>query len=121
MGYHHGDLEIRPEERLALARGRVMSLSARELELLAALAERAGRVISREALYEAVWGGTLRHDDRSVDVYIHKVRAKLAEALPEWRFVHTHFGLGYRFSPEPAFTPVSHLGHGSVTGSTSSR
>ena len=120
VGIHHGDLEIRPEEHLALARGRVMSLSARELELLAALADRAGRVITREALYEAVWGGTLRHDDRSVDVYIHKLRAKLADALPEWRFIHTHFGFGYRFSPEPAFTPVSHLGHSPVTGSAPS-
>lgn len=120
MGIHHGDLEIRPEEHLALAKGRVLTLFARELELLAVLADRAGRVITREALYEAAWGGTLRHDDRSVDVYVHKLRAKLAAALPEWRFIHTHFGFGYRFSPEPVFTSVSHLGHSPVTGSAPS-
>jgi DNA-binding response OmpR family regulator len=67
-----------------------------------------------------VWGGALRHDDRSVDVYIHKVRAKLADALPEWRFIHTHFGFGYRFSPEPRFTPFSHGEHSPVTGSAPS-
>jgi DNA-binding response OmpR family regulator len=44
----------------------------------------------------------MRTADRSVDVYVHKLRAKLAEALPEWRFIHTHFGFGYRFSPEPS-------------------
>jgi DNA-binding response OmpR family regulator len=64
-----------------------------------------------------VWGGAMRHDDRSVDVYIHKVRSKLADALPEWRFIHTHFGFGYRFSPEPRFTPFSHGEHSPVTGS----
>ena len=42
----------------------------------------------------------MRASDRSVDVYVHKLRAKLALALPEWSFIHTHFGFGYRFSPE---------------------
>lgn len=118
--YWAADLEIRPAEHLALARGRALSLSVRELELLAALAERTGRVITREQLYSAVWGGSLRHDDRSVDVYIHKLRAKLGEALPEWRFIHTHFGFGYRFAPEAAFTPFSQPDHSPVTGSASS-
>jgi len=115
--YRAADLEIRPGEHLVLARGRALSLSVREMEVLAALAERSGRVVTREQLYAAAWGGTLRHDDRSVDVYVHKLRAKLAEALPDWRFIHTHFGFGYRFSPEPLFTPFSQGGHSSVTGS----
>ena len=70
----------------------------------------------REELYETVWGAPLRGQDRSVDVYVHKLRAKLADALPEWGFIHTHFGFGYRFQPEP-----SQLFHrrenNSVTGS----
>ncbi len=97
-----GDLEIRPGQFLALAEGRALALSVRELALLAALGRRHGRVVSREELYEAVWGGELRSDDRSVDVYVHKVRVKLAEALPERRFIHTHFGFGYRFWPKPS-------------------
>jgi DNA-binding response OmpR family regulator len=52
----------------------------------------------------------LRADDRSVDVYVHKLRAKLGRALPGWRFIHTHFGFGYRFQPEP-----SQLFHNSAT------
>ena len=39
--------------------------------------------------------------DRAVDVFVRKVRQKLDEAAPEWTFIHTHFGIGYRFSPEP--------------------
>src|SRR3954471_12374772 len=109
------DLEVRPEEHLALARGRALTLSVRELQVLVALARREGRVLSREELYETVWGGSLRGDDRSVDVYIHKLRAKLAAALPEWRFIHTHFGFGYRFAAEPAFTSLSQNGDDAVT------
>ena len=97
-----GDLEIRPSEYLVLAGGRTLTLSVRELSLLAALGRREGRIVPREELYETVWGAPMRTADRSVDVYVHKLRAKLAEALPEWRFIHTHFGFGYRFSPEPS-------------------
>ena len=97
-----GELEIRPSEHLARARGRTLLLSVRELELLAALARREGRVVAREELYETVWSAPLRGQDRSVDVYVHKLRTKLAAVLPEWGFIHTHFGFGYRFQPEPS-------------------
>jgi DNA-binding response OmpR family regulator len=101
-----GPLEVRPYEYLALADGRRLELTPRELRLLTALARRAERIVSREELYSAVWGRPFRHDDRSVDVYIRKLRRKLAEALPDWTFIHTHRGFGYRLSPEP-----SHLFH----------
>ena len=97
-----GALEIRPEDGLAVCDGRPLSLSVRELDLLVALARRPERVVRREELHAVVWGGRFRKDDRSVDVYVHKLRMKLESALPEWRFIHTHFGLGYRFYPEPA-------------------
>jgi DNA-binding response OmpR family regulator len=95
-----GELEIRPAEHLARARGRTLSLSVRELDLLAALARREGKIVSRGELYETVWGTPLRGQDRSVDVYVHKLRSKLAVALPDWAFIHTHFGFGYRFQAE---------------------
>jgi DNA-binding response OmpR family regulator len=95
-----GDLEVRPADNLALARGQAMSLSVRELDLLAALARRQGRIVGREELYATVWGAPLREQDRSVDVYVHKLRSKLDSAIPECRFIHTHFGFGYRFEPE---------------------
>src|ERR671914_855848 len=95
-----GELEIRPSEYLVLAGGRALTLSVRELDLLAALGRREGRVVPREELYETVWGAPMRAEDRSVDVYVHKLRAKLAVALPEWEFIHTHLRLRYPLPPE---------------------
>jgi len=96
-----GELEIEPFGGLVRAHGRPLALSVREHALLVALARARGRVISRGQLYLLVWGGELRPGDRSVDVYVSKLRAKLEAVLPDRRFIHTHFGFGYRFEPEP--------------------
>jgi DNA-binding response OmpR family regulator len=95
-----GELEIRLREGLVLATGRALTLSVREFELLAAMASRAGAVVSRGELYSAVWGSELRDGDRSVDVYVSKLRGKLQAAMPDRRFIHTHPGFGYRFQPQ---------------------
>ncbi|HWX96326.1 MAG TPA: winged helix-turn-helix domain-containing protein [Solirubrobacteraceae bacterium] len=95
-----GELEIRPDEGLVLATGRALTLSVREFELLVAMARRVGAIITREELYGTVWGSELRLGDRSVDVYVSKLRSKLESALPDRRFIHTHPGFGYRFQPE---------------------
>ena len=94
-----GDLEIRPAEFTATLGDRPLKLTARELDLLTALVEREGRIVSREELYRTVWGEHYRKSDRSVDVYVAKLRHKLEEALPGRRLIHTHFGFGYRFQP----------------------
>lgn len=102
MGPHvlrAGELEIRPLEFVALAKGDPLPLTRRELQLLAALAERQGRIVSRSELHAVVWDAPYRKSDRSVDVYVGKLRQKLARALPGHRFIHTHFGFGYRFTP----------------------
>jgi DNA-binding response OmpR family regulator len=105
-----GDVEIRTSDGLVLAGGRVLPMSIRELHLLSALVSREGRIVSREDLYRLAWEAPLRNGDRSVDVYVHKLRVKLEEALPGHAFIHTHFGFGYRFAPEP-----SHAFHKSAT------
>jgi DNA-binding response OmpR family regulator len=93
-----GELEIRPEEYVALARGNPLRLTVRELDLLTALAERSGRIVSREELYDAVWEQPYRKADRSVDVYVARLRQKLDQAIPGCGYIQTHFGFGYRLS-----------------------
>jgi DNA-binding response OmpR family regulator len=95
-----GELEVRLEEGLVLATGQALTLSVREFELLVAMTRRLGAIITREELYRTVWGGDLRPGDRSVDVYVSKLRGKLEAALPDRRFIHTHPGFGYRFQPQ---------------------
>jgi DNA-binding response OmpR family regulator len=93
-------LEIRPEEHAALVDGRPLSLTMRELQLLVTLASHPQRIMTRDELYAEVWGRHPRPDDRSVDVYVSRLRSKLGKALPERRLIHTHNGIGYRFSPD---------------------
>ncbi|MEZ5078045.1 MAG: response regulator transcription factor [Solirubrobacterales bacterium] len=95
-----GRLEVRPDEHAVLVDGRPLGLTMRELQLLVTLAEHPQRIMTREELFAAVWHSEPRRADRSVDVYVSRLRAKLAEALPGTRLIHTHNGIGYRFSPD---------------------
>jgi DNA-binding response OmpR family regulator len=96
-----GELEIRLSDGLVLANGRALTLSVREFELLVAMVRRMGTIMTRTELYGSVWGGELRPGDRSVDVYVSKLRGNLEAAMPDRRFIHTHPGFGYRFQPQP--------------------
>jgi DNA-binding response OmpR family regulator len=111
---HVGQLEIRPGEYLALCDGKPLDLAPREFALLTELARRSGRIVSREELFDAVWQRPFRPDDRSVDVYVRKLRAKLARVRPEVNFIHTHFGFGYRLEAEES-SALSQPFHNRVT------
>ena len=77
-----------------------IDLTRREFELIELLAAAEGRVLEREEIYSRLWGYTMVRGDRSVDVFVRKLRQKLEKASPEWRYIHTHFGIGYRFAAE---------------------
>ena len=94
------ELEIRADQFQAFVAGRSINLTRREFELLQTLAEAEGKVLEREEIYQRVWGYAMAHGDRSVDVFIRKLRAKLQKHSPSWSYIHTHFGVGYRFEPE---------------------
>src|SRR5918995_2776211 len=96
-----GELEIRHDQYQAFVSGQSIGLTRREFELLALLAEAHGQVIEREDIYQKVWGYAMAHGDRSVDVFVRKLRQKLQRHSTSWRYIHTHFGIGYRFDPEP--------------------
>ena len=95
-----GELEIRADQFQVFVGGQNIDLTRREFELLQLLARASGQVLQREEVYQRVWGYAMAHGDRSVDVFVRKLRQKLEGASPGWRYIHTHFGIGYRFDPE---------------------
>jgi DNA-binding response OmpR family regulator len=98
---HAGEVQIRADRFQAYVGERSVDLTRREFELIELLAGAEGRVLEREEIYQRVWGYAMARGDRSVDVFVRKLRQKLEKASPQWRYIHTHFGVGYRFSPEP--------------------
>jgi DNA-binding response OmpR family regulator len=96
-----GELEIRADRFQAYIGGGSIDLTRREFELLQLLAEARGQALERGAIYQRVWGYAMAHGDRSVDVFVRKLRQKLERCSPAWIYIHTHFGVGYRFDPEP--------------------
>jgi DNA-binding response OmpR family regulator len=95
-----GPLQVRPAQNVAVLDGATLHLTRHELGLLTALARHPGAVLGREELAEQAWGRPLGAGDRSVDVYVRRLRQKLADAGPGWEFIHTHFAFGYRFGAE---------------------
>jgi DNA-binding response OmpR family regulator len=97
-----GEVDVRPDQYQAFVHGHSLALTRREYQLIELLARAGGEVLAREEIYECLWGGEMIRNDRSVDVFVHKLRRKLESASPSWRYVHTHFGIGYRLAAESA-------------------
>jgi DNA-binding response OmpR family regulator len=89
------ELEIDFEARAASVAGRPVALTSYEFDLLAALARAVGRVLSREQLLDALKGQTYEVFDRSIDVHVSKLRAKIEEDPKEPRYIKTVRGVGY--------------------------
>jgi DNA-binding response OmpR family regulator len=96
-----GEVEIRSDRFQAFVAGNSIDLTRREFELIELLAAAEGRVLEREEIYSRLWGYAMVRGDRSVDVFVRKLRQKLEKTSPGWRYIHTHFGIGYRFAAEP--------------------
>jgi DNA-binding response OmpR family regulator len=94
-----GELEIDLSRFQVYVGDQSLDFTRREFEVLRLLGGAPGKVLTREEIYEQVWGYRMAHGDRSVDVFVRKVRQKLEKASPDWTYIHTHFGLGYRFEP----------------------
>ncbi len=95
-----GEVIIRSDRFQAFVGEQSIDLTRREFELIELLASAEGRVLEREEIYSRLWGYTMVRGDRSVDVFVRKLRHKLEKASPSWRYIHTHFGIGYRFAAE---------------------
>jgi DNA-binding response OmpR family regulator len=92
-------LTIDPASRTVAVRGEERTLSAKEFDLLAALARRPRQVFNREKLLELVWGSADYIDPSTVTVHVRRVREKIEEDPSKPRFIATVWGVGYRFEP----------------------
>ncbi len=93
---------IDPDSHEASVAGRSLALTVTEFQVLLALAQNAGRVLTREQLLEKVWGPDFYGNDRVVDVYVGQVRRKLQKAAPR-SLIQTVRGVGYKFVDEKRF------------------
>jgi DNA-binding response OmpR family regulator len=92
-----GELTIDPARRLVRRRGKEVEVTYVEFEILAALARRHGRVLSREELLARVWGDAEYRDPRTIDVHIRHLREKIEPEPKAPRYLHTVRGVGYSF------------------------
>jgi DNA-binding response OmpR family regulator len=90
-------LRIDPARRRVTVDGREVELTYVEFELLRALAERPGRVFTRQALLERLWGDSDFRDPRTIDVHIRHLREKLEQDARRPEYIFTVRGVGYRF------------------------
>lgn len=95
-----GEIDVSPSRYDAIVAGQRAGLTTREFEVLELLARQDGKVLDRKRIYSGVWGDAVPAGDRSVDIFVGRIRAKLGRISPAWRYLHTHPGVGYRFAAE---------------------
>jgi DNA-binding response OmpR family regulator len=93
------ELRVDPREVQAFVDGRSAELTPTEFRLLYALALDAGRVVTRDELLQKVWGRRESHRDRTVDVFVRRLRGKIDQQAPRHNFLHTRYGVGYKLEP----------------------
>ncbi|HWI62801.1 MAG TPA: response regulator transcription factor [Symbiobacteriaceae bacterium] len=93
-----GDLAISPEQRTATWKGRELSLTPKEFDLLTLLAAHPGQAFPRERLLDRVWGADFEGDIRTVDSHIKNLREELGDGAG---MIATVWGIGYRFVEDP--------------------
>jgi DNA-binding response OmpR family regulator len=97
------ELRIDPEVVQAFVDGRSAELTPTEFRLLYTLARERGRVITRDELMQRLWGRRQTRRDRTVDVFVRKLREKIDRPAPSHTFIHTRYGVGYRLEPAPKY------------------
>jgi DNA-binding response OmpR family regulator len=94
------ELRVDPESVQAYLDGRSAGLTPTEFRLLYALAQESPRVVTRDELLQQIWGRRLTRRDRTVDVFVRKLREKIDARAPRHAFVHTRYGVGYKLEAQ---------------------
>jgi DNA-binding response OmpR family regulator len=95
------ELRIDPRDVQAYVDGSNADLTPTEFRLLYTLALERGRVVTRDELLQKVWGRRQTYRDRTVDVFVRKLRDKIDARAPRHTFIHTRYGVGYKLEPLP--------------------
>ncbi len=95
------ELRLDPRNVQAYVDGESAELTPTEFRLLYTLALEQGRVLTRDELLQRVWGRRASHRDRTVDVFVRKLREKVDRPAPRHTFLQTRYGVGYKLEPEP--------------------
>jgi DNA-binding response OmpR family regulator len=94
------ELRLDPRNVQAYVDGKSADLTPTEFRLVYALALEAGRVLTRDELLQRVWGRRASHRDRTVDVFVRKLREKIDAHAPRHTFLQTRYGVGYKLEAE---------------------
>jgi DNA-binding response OmpR family regulator len=95
------ELRVDPREVQAYVHGESVGLTPTEFRLLYALALEAGRVVTRDELLQRIWGRRETHRDRTVDVFVRKLREKIDKRSSAHTFIQTRYGVGYKLEAQP--------------------
>jgi two-component system alkaline phosphatase synthesis response regulator PhoP len=95
------ELRIDPREVQAFVDGVSCELTPTEFRLLYQLALDRGRVVSRDELLQKLWNRRESHRDRTVDVFVRRLREKIDKRATRHTFIQTRYGVGYKLEPEP--------------------
>jgi DNA-binding response OmpR family regulator len=95
------ELRIDPREVQAYVDGESADLTPTEFRLLYALALEAGRVVTRDELLQRIWSRRETHRDRTVDVFVRKLREKIDKPSSAHTFIQTRYGVGYKLEAQP--------------------
>jgi DNA-binding response OmpR family regulator len=95
------ELRIDPREVQAYVGGESADLTPTEFRLLYVLALDAGRVVTRDELLQRIWGRRETHRDRTVDVFVRKLREKIDRRSATHTFIQTRYGVGYKLEAQP--------------------
>jgi DNA-binding response OmpR family regulator len=95
------ELRIDPADVQAYVHGESAELTPTEFRLLYALALERGRVVTRDELLQRIWGRRETHRDRTVDVFVRKLREKIDRRARQHTFIQTRYGVGYKLEAEP--------------------
>jgi two-component system response regulator RegX3 len=102
---HIGELKIDPAARRAVLRGKELSLTRKEFDLLERLVRDAGRVVTREDLMSEIWDTNWFGSTKTLDVHIGWLRKKLGDDPVAPRYIHTVRGVGFRFATDEEVAP----------------